>query len=143
MNISPAGLDLIKQFEGLKLNAYVCPAGVLTIGYGTTAGVKPGQAITAARAEELLRADVAKFERGVADAVTVPLAQHQFDALVSLAYNIGLGAFRTSTLLRLLNKGEVASAAKQFDRWNRGGQKVLPGLTRRRAAERKLFEGSR
>jgi lysozyme len=140
---SKAGLNLIKEFEGLRLTAYLCPAKVWTIGYGTTKGVKPGQRITEAQAEELLREDVAAFERGVADAVTGPLAQHQFDALVSLAYNIGLGAFRTSTLLRLLNKGEYASAAKQFDRWNKAGQKVLAGLKRRRAAERKLFEGAK
>ena len=139
--LGPDGLALIKQFEGLKLNAYKCPADVWTIGYGTTTGVKPGQAITEARAEELLRADVAKFVAGINDAVTVPLTQGQFDALVSLAYNIGLGAFRTSTLLRLLNKREYASAAKQFDRWNRAGGRVLAGLSRRRAAERKLFEG--
>ena len=81
------------------------------------------------------------FERGIFDAVKVPLAQHQFDALVVLAYNIGLGAFRTSTLLRLLNKGELSAAASQFDRWNKAGGKTLAGLTRRRAAERKLFEG--
>ena len=142
MKLSTAGLALIKEFEGLKLNAYLCPANVWTIGYGTTAGVKAGQAITEARADELLRADVAQFERGVFDAVKVPLTQGQFDALVVLAYNIGLGAFRTSTLLRMLNKGAYADAAKQFDRWNRGGGKVLAGLTRRRAAERKLFEGT-
>ena len=141
LKLSDTGLALIKEFEGLKLNAYFCSVGVLTIGWGTTAGVKPGDKITEAQAEEMLRADVVKFERGVFDAVKVPLAQHQFDALVVLAYNIGLGAFRTSTLLRLLNKGELSAAAKQFDRWNRGGGKVLAGLTRRRAAERKLFEG--
>lgn len=141
MKLSDTGLALIKEFEGLKLNAYFCSAGVLTIGWGTTAGVKPGDKITEAQAEEMLRADVVKFERGVFDAVKVPLAQHQFDALVVLAYNIGLGAFRTSTLLRLLNKGELSAAASQFDRWNKAGGKTLAGLTRRRAAERKLFEG--
>lgn len=141
MKLSTEGLALIKEFEGLKLNAYFCSAGVLTIGWGTTAGVKPGDKITEAQAEEMLRADVVKFERGVFDAVKVPLAKHQFDALVVLAYNIGLGAFRTSTLLRLLNKGELSAAASQFDRWNKAGGKTLAGLTRRRAAERKLFEG--
>jgi len=140
MKTSQRGLDLIKQFEGLKLTAYVCPAGVLTIGYGTTAGVTPGMTITAERAEQLLRQDIAKFERGVRDSVKVPLTENQFSALVSFAYNVGLGAFRTSTLLRLLNKGEYAQAAEQFGRWNKAGGKVLPGLTRRRAAERKLFE---
>jgi lysozyme len=141
MKTGPAGLHLIKTFEGLKLNAYRCPAGVLTIGYGTTAGVKPGQAITAAKAEELLAADLRKFEDTVNTSVAVPITQGQFDALVSLAYNIGSGAFRASTLLRKLNAKDYAGAAEQFPRWNRAGGKVLAGLTRRREAERKLFEG--
>jgi lysozyme len=134
-------LSLIKEFEGLSLKAYKCPADVWTIGYGTTRGVKPGQVISVAEAEAMLRADVDRFAKGVAESVKVPLAQHQFDALVSFAYNVGLGAFRTSTMLRLINKGELASAAKQFARWNRAGGRVLAGLTRRREAERKLFEG--
>lgn len=142
MKTSQRGLDLIKQFEGLKLTAYLCPANVWTIGYGTTKGVTKGMTITAQRAEELLREDVAAFERGVSAAVRVPLEQHEFDALVSFAYNVGLGAFRTSTLLRLLNAGDKAGAAKQFDRWNKAAGKPLAGLTRRRAAERKLFEGT-
>jgi lysozyme len=141
MKTGPAGLHLIKTFEGLKLNAYKCPAGVWTIGYGTTKGVKPGQAITAAKAEELLAADLRKFEDTVNTSVAVPITQGQFDALVSLTYNIGSGAFRASTLLRKLNAKDYAGAAEQFPRWNRAGGKVLAGLTRRREAERKLFEG--
>lgn len=140
MNISNAGIDLIKRFEGLRLKAYLCPAGVWTIGYGTTKGVKAGQRITEAQAEELLRADVEKFELAVIRTVKAPLTQNQLDALVSLAYNIGNKAFGNSTLLRLLNAGDYAGAAKQFDRWTRGGGKVLPGLVKRRAAERALFE---
>lgn len=138
---SPRALGLIKQFEGLKLSAYLCPAGVPTIGYGTTKGVQMGQTITAAEAERLLAEDVTVFAKGVSEAVKVPLEQHEFDALVSFAYNVGLGAFRTSTLLRLLNAGDKAGAARQFDRWNKAGGKPLAGLTRRREAERKLFEG--
>jgi len=138
---SPIGINLIKEFEGLRLEAYRCSAGVLTIGYGTTAGVKPGQAITAAKAEELLAADLRKFEDTVNTAVAVPLTQGMYDALVSLTYNIGSGAFRASTLLRKLNAKDYAGAAEQFPRWNRAGGKVLAGLTRRREAERKLFEG--
>lgn len=133
-------LSLIKRFEGLRLKAYICPAGVPTIGYGTTKGVRMGQTITEEEAERLLREDVAVFERGVDEAVKVPLNPNQRAALVSFAYNVGLGAFRTSTLLRLLNKGDYAGAAKQFDRWTKGGGKVLPGLVKRRAAERELFE---
>lgn len=140
MQISKAGLDLIKQFEGLYLKAYRCPAGVPTIGYGHTAGVAMGQTITQQQADDYLRRDVRQFERAVARLVTVPLTQGQFDALVSFAFNIGDGALAQSTLLRLLNAGDYAGAAAQFDRWNKAGGRVLPGLVRRRAAERALFE---
>lgn len=140
MQISKAGLDLIKQFEGLYLNAYRCPAGVPTIGYGHTAGVAMGQTITQQQADDYLRRDVRQLERAVARLVTVPLTQGQFDALVSFAFNLGEGALAQSTLLRLLNAGDYAGAAAQFDRWNKAGGRVLPGLVRRRAAERALFE---
>lgn len=141
MKTGQAGLHLIKTFEGLKLNAYLCPAKVWTIGYGTTKGVEPGMAITAAKAEELLSDDLRRFEDTVNTSVAVPITQNQFDALVSLAYNIGSGAFRASTLLRKLNAKDYAGAAEQFPRWNKANRKVLAGLTRRREAERKLFEG--
>ncbi|WP_313284644.1 lysozyme [Stutzerimonas kunmingensis] len=141
MHTSQKGLDLIKSFEGLRLSAYKCPADVWTIGYGTTAGVKPGQNITKERAEELLREDVKRFEAQVLRLVKVPLTQGQHDALVSFVYNLGAGNLSNSTLLRLLNAGDYAGAAAQFDRWNKAGGKVLAGLARRRAAERALFEG--
>ena len=140
MQISKAGLDLIKQFEGLYLKAYRCPAGVPTIGYGHTAGVAMGQTITQQQADDYLRRDVRQFERAVARLVSVPLTQGQFDALVSFAFNLGEGALAQSTLLRLLNAGDYAGAAAQFDRWNKADGRVLPGLVRRRAAERALFE---
>ena len=140
MQISKAGLDLIKQFEGLYLKAYRCPAGVPTIGYGHTAGVAMGQTITQQQADDYLRRDVRMFERAVERLVKVPLTQGQFDALVSFAFNLGEGALAQSTLLRLLNAGDYAGAAAQFDRWNKSGGRVLPGLVRRRAAERALFE---
>ncbi len=141
MHISDAGLALIRQFEGLRLLAYKCAAGVWTIGYGSTAGVKPGQSITAERAEELLREDVARFEAAVSRLVTVPLSQGQFDALVSFAFNLGAKALEKSTLLRLLNAGDYSGAAAQFDRWVYASGKKLSGLVKRRAAERALFEG--
>jgi lysozyme len=141
MTLSDAGLALIKQFEGLSLKAYLCPARVWTIGYGTTRGVQPGNQVTEAEAEMLLRDDVSRFERGVAERIQVPVTQGQFDALVSLAYNIGLSAFGKSTLLRLLNDSKYSLAAEQFPRWNKAGGKVLSGLTKRRAAERAMFEG--
>lgn len=142
MHISQQGLDLIKSFEGLRLSAYKCPADVWTIGYGTTAGVKPGQTITKERAEELLREDVKRFEDQVLRLVKVPLTQGQFDALVSFVYNLGAGNLSNSTLLRLLNEGDYAGAGAQFERWTKAGGKVLAGLVRRRAAERALFEGA-
>lgn len=139
MKISSRGIDLIKKYEGLRLDAYLCPAGVWTIGYGTTKGVKKGDKITQQAAEKLLADDLTKFEIGVTCPVTVPLSQNQFDALVSFAYNVGLGALRSSTLLRLLNAGDYKGAADQFRRWNKAGGKELAGLTRRRADEAALF----
>lgn len=139
MKISQAGLDLLKEFEGLRLNAYLCPANVWTIGYGTTNGVVPGMTITQDEAEGLLREDVEKFEAAVTRLVTVPLEQYQFDSLVSIIYNIGESAFRSSTLLRLLNAGDYAGARGQFGRWVKAGATTLPGLVRRRAAEAEMF----
>lgn len=131
--------ELIKLFEGFRHEAYLCPAGVWTIGYGTTKGVKPGMVVTREEAEVLLRKDVAAFEAGVARIVKVPLNQNQFDALVSFSYNVGLQAFQSSTLARRLNKGDYQAAAKEFARWDRAGGRVLLGLSRRRDAEAKLF----
>lgn len=141
---SNAGLDLIKRFEGFSAKAYPDPAHgwkVPTIGYGTTAGVKPGDTITKEAAEELLREDVERFEQQVLRLVKVPLTQGQLDALVSFTYNLGAANLSNSTLLRLLNAGLYDDAALQFSRWNKAGGQVLAGLTRRRADERALFEG--
>lgn len=141
MRTSEKGLALIRQFEGLRLRAYRDAVNVPTIGYGHTAGVKMGQEITRERAEELLRAEVERFEGYVDQLVTVPLTQGQFDALVAWTYNLGPGALEKSTMLRRLNAGDYASAAAELERWNRAGGQVLAGLVRRRAAERALFEG--
>ncbi|WP_312723966.1 lysozyme [Stutzerimonas kunmingensis] len=141
MHISETGLALIRQFEGLRLRAYRCPAGIATIGYGSTAGVQMGQTITAERAEELLREDVRQFEAAVSRLVKVPLTQGQYDALVSFAFNLGAKALGDSTLLRLLNAGDYAGAGGQFGRWVYASGKKLSGLVKRRAAERALFEG--
>ena len=137
--IGQKGLDLIKRFEGLYLRSYKCPADVWTIGYGHTKNVNGNQIITSEQAEQLLRSDLRVFEKVVSDAVTVPLNQNQFDALVSLAFNIGGSNFGSSTLLRMLNAANYAGAADQFLRWNRAGDRVLDGLTRRRQDERALF----
>lgn len=141
MRTSQKGIDLIKKFEGCRLEAYKCPAGIWTIGYGHTKGVKDGQIITQEQAEEFLREDLRIFEQTVESCVKVPLSQNQFDALVSFCYNCGSGALKTSTLLRLLNEGNYSSAADQFLRWNKAGGKVLAGLTRRREEERVMFLG--
>ena len=139
MRTSQKGIDLIKKFEGCRLEAYKCPAGIWTIGYGHTKGVQNGQKITQAQAEEFLIEDLKVYEKAVESCVKVPLSQNQFDALVSFCYNCGGEALRTSTLLRLLNEGKYSEAGEQFLRWNKAGGKVLVGLTRRREEERELF----
>ena len=142
MKTSDTGIALICAFEGLELAAYPDPGSggePWTIGYGHTRGVKPGDTCTQEQATEWLREDLRFAEAAVDHLVKVALDQHQFDALVSFTFNVGQGAFGQSTMLRLLNAGDVAGAAKQFGRWNMAGSRVLPGLTRRRAAEAKLF----
>ena len=138
--INRDGLELIKQFEGCKLKAYVCPAGVLTIGYGSTGPhVKAGMTITQDQADELLRSDLRRFEDYV-DQHCKPATDNQFAALVSFCFNVGEGNLRTSTLRRMHNAGDYKGAAAQFARWDKAAGKVLPGLVKRRAAERKLYE---
>ena len=105
-HVSQAGLDLIKEFEGCKLTSYLCPSNVWTIGYGSTAGVGPGMTITQAEADALLQQDLRTFEDGVAQLINVPLTQHEFDAIVSFAFNCGLGALQSSTFRRRMNAGE-------------------------------------
>lgn len=142
MKLSQRGINLIKQFEGYNSKAYPDPAtggAPWTIGHGTTKGVKPGMIITAEQAEKMLRDDVAKFESGVSALLKVPTTQGQFDAMVSLAYNIGLGNFGKSTLLRKHNEKCYSCAAGQFPAWNRAAGKVMNGLTRRRNAERDVY----
>ncbi|CAB4156973.1 COG3772 Phage-related lysozyme (muraminidase) [uncultured Caudovirales phage] len=142
--VHPEAIALIKRFEGFRTDAYLCPAGVWTIGYGTTRwpdgrAVMPGQAISEPDAAKLAADQIADFARQVDALVKVPVNARERGALVSLAYNIGMGAFRDSTLLRLLNEGKKADAAAQFLRWNRGGGQILGGLVARREAERALF----
>ena len=145
MNLSKTGLDLIKQFESFRAAPYLCSAGVPTIGYGTTVysnGIKvklSDQKITQQLAESFLQHHVNAIEKDVSKLVKVTLTQNQFDALVSFAYNVGIGAFGDSTLLKLLNAGDIDNASKQFERWNKAGGKVSNGLIRRRNAEKALF----
>jgi lysozyme len=139
MNASEAAYDLIKSFEGLFLRAYLCPAGVWTIGYGHTKNVKEGDTCTPTQADFWLRKDVEEAIAAVNQLITVPLTQSQFDALVSFTFNVGTGALKASTMRRLLMLRNYAAAAMQFERWNKAKGKVLPGLTRRRKEEKDLF----
>ena len=142
MNVSEAGLALIREFEGCRLTAYPDPGTggePWTIGFGHTAGVKMGDTCTQDQADAWLRTDVQGAVRCVVNSVTVPLSQGQIDALTSFVFNLGCSAFRNSSLLRMLNAGHDDAAAQQFERWNRAGGHVLAGLTARREAERELF----
>ena len=136
---SQAGIDLITSFEGCELTAYQDTGGVWTIGYGHTAGVYPGMVITQAQAVEFLRQDVKGAENTVNSKVTYSITQNMFDALVSLTFNIGPTAFSNSTLLRLLNQGDINGPADQFDVWIYDNHVIQPGLVRRRAAEKAMF----
>ena len=146
MQVSDNCLKIIREFEGFKSRPYLCPAGVPTIGYGSTryASGTPVKLtdppITEVQADEIMHATLGQYVEAVNRYVTTSINQNQFDALVDFAYNAGAQNLRTSTLLKLLNQGDVAGAAVQFDKWVSGGGKKLPGLVRRRAAERELFE---
>lgn len=141
MKPSQACIDLIKRFEGFRAEPYVCPAGRLTIGYGTTSGVTKDMRVSEADAETMLRNDLARVEHEVSQLVRAAVTQAQFDALCCFAYNCGTTALKTSTLLRLVNAGDVNGAADEFPRWVHGAGKQLPGLVKRRAAEQALFLG--
>lgn len=153
--ISEEGEKLIKSFEGCRLKAYRCPAGKLTIGYGHTNNVYADDVITQDEADKLFKQDVIIHENNVNKLVKVPLTQNQFNALVSLEYNIGYGNFASSTILKLLNAGNYEAAGKRFlvenpcaktkeDKYYGsfvfdGNKKVLDGLVKRRKCERELF----
>ena len=144
MHVSPSGVDLICNFEGLRLKAYDDGVGVWTIGFGTTKypngiRVKKGDTCTLDQAKAYMQNDLKAFEQTVNSAIKVPLNQNQFDALVSLAYNIGATAFKKSTLVKRLNEGNYKAAANQFNVWVNAGGKRMQGLVNRRAAERTLF----
>jgi lysozyme len=140
---SQAALELIKRFEGLRLDAYLCPAGVWTIGWGHTAGVCAGQRITEEQAEVLLAEDVAAVERDLPKVISTPLTQGQHDALVSLCFNLRGGALGMARiaphLVASIHSGNSAQAADELLDIDRANGKVLPGLVRRRQAEKRLF----
>lgn len=140
MLVSDKGLDLIKTFESFSALPYRCPAGKLTIGYGHV--IKDGESftkITQDEALEILRKDCAIAESCINKSVTVPINQNQFDALVSFVFNVGCGAFKTSTLLLLLNSEKYNEAANEFNKWVYANRIKLNGLVNRRAEERALF----
>lgn len=141
MTYSERGLDLTRQFEGIRLEAYLDGGGVPTIGYGHTKGVKLGDECDMRQAVAWLREDVQEAVEAVNRLVKVKINQAQFDALVDFVFNLGQGAFSKSTMLRMLNAYDYVGAAGQFARWNKDNGKVVAGLTRRRAAEAKLFRG--
>lgn len=145
MRVSSHGRAAIAAHEGLRLKAYLCPAGVPTIGVGHTSAAGPpkvalGMTITRSEADEILSRDLKTFEAGVLAALPgVKLGQNEFDALVSLAFNIGTGAFARSSVVRFLKQGNRRAAADAFRLWDKAGGRVLAGLVKRRAEERWLF----
>jgi lysozyme len=144
MKTGSRGLALIKQFEGLRLRAYQDTVGIWTIGYGHTASAgpprpKPGLRITMAEADAILARDLAKYEAAVERALRREPSQHHFDAMVSLCFNVGPKNFRGSRLVECFNAGDDEGAAQAFIAWTRAGGAVLPGLKKRRAAEKRLF----
>lgn len=146
MKTSRAGIDLIKEFEGLRLEAYLCPADVWTIGYGHTSAagaplVQRGMKISAAEAERILARDLIKYESAVDRFVKVEISQNQFDALVSFAYNCGVGALAKSTLLKRLNAGHPDAVPAELMKWTKSGGRETFGLVRRRRAEAQLWRG--
>ena len=145
MRTNEAGLAIIRGFEGFEAAPYRCPAGVWTIGYGSTRTPEGAPVtaetgpITEAEAAAWMARDLERYERAVEAYVTVPVNDNQFSALVSFTYNLGSGNLRASTLRQKLNRGDYEGAAGEFPKWRRAGGRVLKGLVRRRAAERALF----
>lgn len=139
MRTGQRGINLIKSFESLRLEAYRCPAGVWTIGYGHTAGVRRGDVIDGQRAEYLLAEDLKKFE-DVVNRECHGINQNQFDALVSFTFNVGTGNFQKSTLLKCVKANpQNVNIRYEFSRWNKANGMVLAGLIRRRKAEADLY----
>ncbi|MFN4975305.1 MAG: lysozyme [Bacteroidota bacterium] len=143
MKTGKEGKNLIKMYEGFRAFAYLCPAGVMTIGFGTTRingkPVVANQKVTVDEANLFLDQDLKQFEDAINKLVKIELNQNQFDALASFVYNVGIENFRKSTLLKKLNANDILGAANEFSRWNRAKGKVLAGLTRRRESEKLLF----
>ena len=141
MQISQEGIDLVKKFEGCKLEAYQCAAGVWTIGYGSTHGVQKGDVWSQEKAEMMLINELEEYGLYVEELVTMPLNQCQYDALTSWTFNLGPSNLKSSTLLMILNQGIYEEIPFQIKRWNKVNGVINDGLIRRREAEALLFEG--
>lgn len=141
MKTTVATKNKIKEFEGLKLKAYLCPAGIPTVGYGHTGNVKAGEVITQAKADAFFELDVVSVE-GQVDTLALRLSQYQYDSVISFCFNVGVGKFKTSTLYRKIKSNPYdPSIPGEFKRWIYGGGKILPGLVSRRDWEAKRYEG--
>lgn len=146
MKTSQAGIDLIHSFEQLRLKAYPDPGSKdgkpYTVGWGSTGSdIGPGTVWTKEKADQRFASDLSKFEQAVSLLVKVPLAQYQFDALVSFTYNLGIGSLKSSTLLKMLNEGYYSNAGLQLLRWTKNDGVEMAGLVRRRKEELKMFKG--
>lgn len=141
--VSAAALVGIATHEGYRSEAYKDTVGVPTIGFGETAGVKMGDKTTPERALVQLLESTEKHADAIRQCIHVPLYQHEFDAYISLAYNIGTGAFCKSTLVKKLNQGDYTGSCNEIRRWNKAGGKVLPGLVKRREAEYEMCMGAK
>jgi lysozyme len=142
MQISEEGKALIKKFEGCRLKAYKCSAGVWTCGWGATRDVKEGDEWSQSYADERFDGDIVEFEDYINQYVSVPLEQHMFDALCAWVYNLGPANLKSSTMLKVLNEGKYELVPSEMKRWNKAGGEVLEGLERRRLAESMLFQGN-
>ena len=140
MKISQEGKELIKKFEGCKLESYRCSADVATIGFGHTRGVQDGDTCSQDEADQMLTEDLEEFEDHVNSLVQVKLTQNQFDALVAWTFNLGAGNLKSSTMLRVLNEGRHDKVPSEMRRWNKAAGQVLDGLVRRREAESRLWQ---
>lgn len=142
MKINQMGVALIIEFEGFRSSAYLCPANVWTLGYGSTKGVKQGDTITMYDAKERLKRELVEYEQAVLATLKAP-NENEFSACVVMAYNIGIAGFRSSSVVKAHNRGDKEAAARAFNLWNKatvgGVKKTLPGLTRRRMAEAALY----
>jgi lysozyme len=133
------GREIVKHFEDCKLEAYLCPAGVPTIGWGHTKGVKLGDKITQDKADSLFEQDYHEAEQQVQEVVTAFLSDQQLGALTSFVFNLGIGQLKVSTLLKKLNQNDYKGAGDEFRKWIYSNGKILPGLVKRREMERMVF----